>query len=459
MNSNLGKIILGSLIMAPHFLELADLREKDFSVDRERKLFKLISQFWEESRPVEIDCSLLAERLGGDGAFSFIGSLTAGLQHLLPEIFLAHVSEFKKKRIVANVLHRIEKMAKSGELDLDEIRPDLDEYDDLSRAKVNVISLDQVAPKDVCWLWPGRIPLGMFTLLAGIPGCGKSFLSVVLASKLSRGEALPDSQGIIFKCSSLFLAAEDSISQAIRPRADANNADPSKIFILDEQDSESEIDIQRLTRLIKENTEIKLLVIDPLNSFLKSGTDYFRDPDVRRTLLQPLSRFAEESGIAVLAIVHFNKQVEGEAVHRIGGSVAYGAVARSVLAIARDDEDPERRLLMPVKISYAKKPPALAFKIGLDLKLIFEDEPLPEIDAEDVLSKQKRFDSEERSFAAEWLQDLLQPGQMDLKEIFKAAQKNGISRSTLFRMAKRLRLVSKTSGFGQFKTSAWGLPS
>jgi chromosome segregation ATPase len=41
------------------------------------------------------------------------------------------------------------------------------------------------------WLWPGRVPLGKLTRLAGDPGLGKSFVTLDMAARVSRGERLP----------------------------------------------------------------------------------------------------------------------------------------------------------------------------------------------------------------------------------------------------------------------------
>ena len=42
--------------------------------------------------------------------------------------------------------------------------------------------LNQITRETLEWLWPGRIPLGKLTLLAGDPGLGKSFVTLDLAA-------------------------------------------------------------------------------------------------------------------------------------------------------------------------------------------------------------------------------------------------------------------------------------
>jgi hypothetical protein len=58
--------------------------------------------------------------------------------------------------------------------------------------KLDVANMADIKPLEIEWLWPGRIPLGMLTLLAGDPGLGKSFLSLYMAALMTKGGAWPD---------------------------------------------------------------------------------------------------------------------------------------------------------------------------------------------------------------------------------------------------------------------------
>ena len=44
---------------------------------------------------------------------------------------------------------------------------------------------------EVQWLWPGRIPRGMVTLIEGAEGAGKSFVVLDIAAHVSRGSGWP----------------------------------------------------------------------------------------------------------------------------------------------------------------------------------------------------------------------------------------------------------------------------
>ncbi len=45
--------------------------------------------------------------------------------------------------------------------------------------------------RQVEWLWPGRVPLGMITMFAGDPKLGKSYVTLAMAAALSRDLPLP----------------------------------------------------------------------------------------------------------------------------------------------------------------------------------------------------------------------------------------------------------------------------
>jgi hypothetical protein len=55
-----------------------------------------------------------------------------------------------------------------------------------------LIRLSDVQPRPLEWLWPGRIPIGKLTLIAGDPGLGKSFVTLDMAGRVSRGTPWPD---------------------------------------------------------------------------------------------------------------------------------------------------------------------------------------------------------------------------------------------------------------------------
>ncbi len=90
-------------------------------------------------------------------------------------------------------------------------------------AAATPIRASEIEVRPVEWLWPGRVPQGGLTVLAGEPGLGKSLLSIWLAAGLSRGEfgSKP--------ATSLFLTAEDAREHTVLPRLVAAGATRERI--------------------------------------------------------------------------------------------------------------------------------------------------------------------------------------------------------------------------------------
>ena len=85
-----------------------------------------------------------------------------------------------------------------------------------------LLSLDQVQPEQVQWLWPGRVPLGKLTLFAGQPGLGKSFTTLDMAARVTKGMDWPHRYGLGNEAGSvILLSAEDDPADTLRPRLDA----------------------------------------------------------------------------------------------------------------------------------------------------------------------------------------------------------------------------------------------
>ena len=84
--------------------------------------------------------------------------------------------------------------------------------------RVGLTPMSTVQPESVSFLWHPYIPLGKMTLLDGDPGLGKSFITLAIATAVSRGYGLPgDVRGDPGRV--LLMNAEDGLADTIRPRA------------------------------------------------------------------------------------------------------------------------------------------------------------------------------------------------------------------------------------------------
>ncbi len=326
-----------------------------------------------------------------------------------------------------------------------------------------VVNLATVAPEAVTWLWPGRIARGKLTLVVGDPGLGKSYLTQDAAARTTRGLPWPD--GSIAPCGDVvILTAEDGLADTIRPRFDALNGDPARVYVLTAirtGDRERGVDLsQDLAHLesLMARVRARLVVVDPVSAYLGKA-DSYRDTEVR-AVLAPVAGLAERTGAAIIGVMHLTKGQQRQAIHRTQGNVAFVAAARAVFAVAEDREDPTRRLFLPVKMNIAPKPPGLAYRLvasGDVARLEWETEPV-DVTADDALAgPELPGDRSEREEAKSFLRDLLADGPVSANEVKKAARGAGIADRTLFRAKTDLSVRVEKTGFRDGWT--WTLPA
>jgi hypothetical protein len=228
----------------------------------------------------------------------------------------------------------------------------------------------EIKIKPVDWLWPERIPVGMLTIYAGNPGLGKSSLSLDLAARLSSGTPFPDGS----PCSvgdTLILAGEDLPDYTIKPRLEALGANMERVHILLGKKSKEGFDdiilsdkviIKDAIDQIKANGgNLKLLIIDPLESFI-GAIDAYKNVEVRQALRGIISLAGIEQ-FAAVAIQHLTKKTGADAIHRIGGSVAFVAAARTVWMFAKDPDNPNGCLFLHSKSNIGRKMPGFHYSI------------------------------------------------------------------------------------------------
>lgn len=196
----------------------------------------------------------------------------------------------------------------------------------------------------VSWLWEGRMPIGEICLIPGREGVGKSTFLAWLARVITRGE-LPgvyhgQPRGV------LYAASEDAWGYTIAPRMIAAGADLSLIYRVDVVDDGVPgglllpRDCSALPA-IAEQTKAAALMCDPILSLVDDTLNINRAQELRRAL-EPLKRAAEAAGLAIPALIHFNKTSDTDLNSKIAGSRAWAEVARAILAIAHDEEAEDR---------------------------------------------------------------------------------------------------------------------
>jgi hypothetical protein len=324
-----------------------------------------------------------------------------------------------------------------------------------------------IEPRPVTWIWPGRIAAGRITLAVGMPGAGKSFLTCDLASRISTGTPWPDGS----ECprgSVLFITAEDDPHDTIRPRLDALHADVTRIHLLsgalrctDRETREVAItlsDVDVLGESLQSIPDCRLVVVDPIGSFLGSECDAHRDNQVR-AVLDPVKKLAEQHGTAVLIVAHRRKSAGAYADDTVLGSRAFTGIARNVWHLCRDTEDQNRRLLLSGKCNLGAEQGGLAFTIeGDPARTHWESGPVT-MTADEALARENGRTGKTSAVdaAAEWLKGVLGDGPMPSEEVKKLAMSDSIAWRTVERAKEKLGVVSRPSEFGG--KWVWALPA
>ncbi len=322
--------------------------------------------------------------------------------------------------------------------------------------------LADVAPEQVSWLWPGRIPYGKLSLIVGDPGLGKSFLTLDIAARLSTGTPWPEQRDVrIEPGNSVILSAEDDPADTIRPRLDAAGADATRVYAIEGVKRTSEggceyftldCDLRALEDCIIDRAA-RLCIVDPVSAYL-GRRDSHSNADIRG-LLAPLSDLAARHRCAVIAVTHMNKSGASRAMYRAMGSLAFTAAARIAWLVATDNDNPGRRLLLPIKSNLIEDPSGIAFEIAEGRVSWFYGRI--DIDADTVLASSAE-DRTECAAAADWLTELLVRGPMPVREIQQAADADCHKWRTVERAKTALGLRSSREGFGGGARYVWSLP-
>src|SRR5262249_44074013 len=149
-----------------------------------------------------------------------------------------------------------------------------------------------IVERKLCWLWPGRIPLGKFTLFAGDPGLGKSAATIDIAARVTRGTSWPDGAPNDQPGSVIILSAEDDDEDTIRPRLRVAGANLDKVHILQavrhaKTDGDTTLDhfslatdVAALRDAVVSLEDVRLVIIDPISAYL-GNTDSHVNARVR----------------------------------------------------------------------------------------------------------------------------------------------------------------------------------
>jgi|GEM_PF-137640 len=312
-----------------------------------------------------------------------------------------------------------------------------------------LLNAANVIAEEVNWLWWHRIPKGKMTMIDGDPGQGKSWLSLAIASHVTRGSALPGNDGSqLDPAKVLLLAAEDGAADTIRPRLESLEADLAFVNIIvavrDAKGKERHLSLKDNLDAIEAELAkggYGLLIIDPLNAYL-GGVDSHKDADMRG-LLTPLSRLADQHGVAVVCIRHLTKSKRDKGMYRGQGSIAYLAAARVAHIVGISPHNPSERVIVCIKNNLVQPPPSFAFEIS-DGKFAWKGET--DVNLGSLLKNDADGRKSATESAKEFLTTALASGTRRATEIKAEAQQKGISERTLKRAHAEIQVKAERIG-------------
>jgi putative DNA primase/helicase len=322
-----------------------------------------------------------------------------------------------------------------------------------------VVQLSDVQREEVRWRWPLRLPFGKLTIIEGDPGTGKSYLTMAIATAVTRGDPLPGDCERYEPQRVLVLSAEDGLADTIRPRLEDMGADLN--FVLALTAVRDAYGRERFPTLADDLLSIEsvlarggygVVVIDPINAYLR-GVDGHKDTDIR-SVLGPLAHLAERYGVAVICVRHLTKGGRDKSIYRGLGGIGYTAAARSVLLVGINPDNTTERVIVCHKHNLAPDSPAITFEIAAG-RFLWKGES--RVTAAQLLAPEQGGEERlARDEAIDFLREALADGRRPAKEVETAARELGISARTLRRARRSLGvLASHTGEAGQRGAGAW----
>ncbi len=285
---------------------------------------------------------------------------------------------------------------------------------------IAIHKFSDIEVKDIDWLWYPYIAKGCITILYAAPGTGKTFLTCWLASRLSKGEALPGAvpeewekppQGI-----TVFFNAEDPADRTLKPRLIGCDADMEKIVTAEEWEKRDFVPYSftdpRLPALF-EKVKPELVIFDPMQSYIGPDVDMHR-ANQTRPLLAHINSLAKTYNFALVIVCHINKMTNQEIGDRIIGSQDIKGAARSVLFLGQHPDISAVKVLFQTKNNLAEWGESLAFRIdtkGTDTGFVLDNtadirDLTPERCSGSTTGKARAYAESQKSMAEEIITEL-----------------------------------------------------
>jgi len=222
------------------------------------------------------------------------------------------------------------------------------------KQQLTISGYDDIEIKPTDYLFFPWFPRGKLVAIQGDSSSSKSTIMYAVGALVTTGADLlgvpcEDPGGV------MYLTVEDDPSD-IKVAVIDSGGDISKVVRIVDRESIAEMDlseaaVKSLNRIIKD-MDIKLLVFDPIQQFLKGDMNKANET---RPQMSRLMNLAEENNICIAFILHTGKDTSKSALHRGIGSVDIGASTRSMLQVVTDPENHDYKIMFTVKNNTASR--------------------------------------------------------------------------------------------------------
>ena len=333
--------------------------------------------------------------------------------------------------------------------------------------------------KDIDWYWYPYIRRGTINSVVATQGTGKSYLMCKIAAMASRGQRheLPLHNKQYNYCPgtdpevTLYLNAEDDPEEDTRWRLELCGADLTKVATVDIHAMAINFYSPCIEHWIRE-ARPSLMVFDPIQQFFVGVDPYGKALDMNdSTSVRPafthMRILAKKYNVAIVFIMHPNKNNMQSALHAAMGSNDMTAAPRSAVYIGRNPDDKEQRIIAVTKANSVPDAhqKSIAFRFDMERGgIVFDGEsPLLADDIRETKRSSKPNDdltvkkAPAREEAEIWLENIIEEagGYIQYSDIEKAYRRDKISRSAVHRAREKMDDFIKRTSKGANRVVYW----
>jgi len=325
---------------------------------------------------------------------------------------------------------------------------------------VALMPADEVPDSRVEWLWPGVIPVGHVTLVAGEPASGKSFWMADLAARVSfvrpwpyRGDTavIQNPKSKIENGAVVLVNSDDAFAEVQQPRLAAADANLTHVGLMRRLPPGSRYSqtslvgpvmnrLQAVKEAVQEAGDCKLVIVDDLARFVRNGLGKVTRADLLLAI-DGLRCIAGECDVAVVVVWRL------ERTGRTAARMLENLLPSAAMAwlVGNDPYRPRLRWAVALRCHFGPLPGPMAFHIE-DHSVVWESPPdtVPaDVMAAFVRKSERRL---EREQAGRWALERLADGPVEANTLFDDGEAFGFSPRTLRRALGDLGLKPKKQG-------------